>query len=128
MPLQNLIEQYYRGSGRNFEDDVMYHLLDESGVVFVSPTHVLLARAVCLDSTSARITNPAHHFPLSQCNAWHIHLLIGTPGTLVPQLESLAGRLPFLVFQRGDFRHQHQLRVYPQERFLKLTHKLKHTP
>ena len=125
MPLQNQIEKYYQESGRNFEDDVMYHTLDETGIIHISPDHILLARAVSLDSTVPRIVNPAHRFLFSRCNAWHIHLLIGNPAALADSLQHLALRLPYLAFQRGDSRHQHKLRVYPTPKFLSLIHQFK---
>lgn len=124
MPFQNQIEQYYKGSGRNFEDDVMYHILDEHGIVHISPEHILLARAVSLEAPVPRIVNPAHHFLMNRCNAWHIHFLAGRPGSLLCKLGGLALRLPYLSFQRGDSRHLHHLRVYPAKRFLTLAPQL----
>lgn len=120
MPLQEEIKAYYRFSDRNFEDDLIYHTLNEGAMIYMSDEHLLLARPVKLSSTFRRIINPAHHFNQRECNAWHIHLLIGDIRSLVTRLEGMMKKFPYIIFQRGGFRHSPELRTYSTERLFSL--------
>lgn len=120
MPLQEQIRAYYRFSDRNFEDDLIYHTLNEDSVIYLSNEHLLLARPVSLSSAFRHIVNPAHHYKTESCDAWHIHLLIGPPDDLVTRLERQFRRFPYVVFQRGGAHRSPELRKYRTDRLFSL--------
>lgn len=123
MPLQEEIRAYYRFSDRNFEDDLIYHTLNENSMIYLSNEHLLMARPVKHSSYFRHIINPAHHFSADQCDAWHIHLLIGEVRSLVPIMEAQMKKYPCITFQRGGLRRSPDLRKYSTERlFSLLTH------
>lgn len=119
MPLQKQIKNYYRFSDRNFEDDLIYHTLNENSVIYLSNEHLILARPVNTDSLFRHIINPAHNYAVERCNAWHVHLMIGQPAGIIPHLAKQIRRFPYVVFQRGGFNRSPELRKYRTERLLR---------
>jgi hypothetical protein len=65
-----------------FEDDVAAHV--RTGYVFVTPTSILLGRAVPRDADDALISDPWHAFAPSECDAWFVWLAVGN----LPEITS----------------------------------------
>ena len=94
------LKSYYKGTGRDFHEDLAHHAMDDFPLIHFTPTELLLARPVSLNAAPHHIINPAHHFLPARANAWHIHLMIGSAPDLARALASYQKHYPFLCFQR----------------------------
>lgn len=118
LSLEDRIDEYYRHSNRDFNEDLLHHSLDKHAIIHMTPTQLLLARPVSLDSLSRHIINPAHHYLPQNCNAWHIHLMIGSAPEIGRTLKEIASEFPYFSFQRNK-KYNTSLRRYSSQQFIK---------
>ncbi len=104
--IRSAVEQYYCCSGRDLNRDRLLHSRERNALLVETDELFLMARPVDLGGGYPLIAAPGRMFPLCECNAWFIHLMIGRLDALADLRNAILAyrKYAYLRGKREDFR------------------------